>query len=87
MRSIATLKIVFPPIQKVNSSTIPSFSDTRITWKYQILIIETFAPYTSTIYVRKVDSIIISQIKSWILNFKSGISNNDALCRCQVILQ
>lgn len=87
MRSIATLKIMFPPIHKVNSSTIPSFSDTRITCKYQMLIIETFTPYMSTRYVSKVNSMIISEMKSSILNFKSGICNNDALCRCQVILQ
>jgi hypothetical protein len=59
MRSIATLKMVFPPIQKVNSSRILSFSNTRITWKYQILTIETFRLYKSTIYADKVDSVIM----------------------------
>jgi hypothetical protein len=68
MRSIATLKMVFPPIQKVNSSTIPSFSYTRITWKYQILIIDIFMPNTSTIYAGKVASMVIKSNK--IMDFK-----------------
>jgi hypothetical protein len=77
IRSKATLKMVFPPRQKVNSSTIHNIlKRTELVRKGNniLIIVATSMLYEGITYTVKLGSLITKSNELSILNFKSGLS-------------